>query len=402
MDLTTLQTWIDQNPTQAFGAAIVVGIAAFFITRYIIGRGLFRLASRTETLYDDILVDKLRPFRVAYIAPLMILYSFAYLLPEIENLIQKAALFFTLWVVVITLNSLLSGLNEIYENSPSFSGVSIQGYLDVVKLILIVVGIILTISLLTGESPLVLLSGLGALTAVLLLVFRDTILSLVASIQISAQDLVKEGDWIEVPSYGADGDVIDISLHTIKVQNFDNTTTVIPTHKMMDVAYKNWRGMQESGGRRIKRAILINVHSIRFIDAAALERWKQIDLLRPYLEQKEKEITSNQENEVDPSKAAVNGRQLTNVGTFRAYIEAYLRSRPELHQDGMTMLVRQLPPGSQGLPIEIYTFTKTTAWAEYEAIQADIFDHLLATARQFDLVIFQNATIIDNQARQLE
>jgi miniconductance mechanosensitive channel len=395
MSIEIIQLWIEENPTVAFGAVLLLSILVFIVVRIILGRGLYYLASRTETKYDDIFVKDLHPFRVAWVAPLVVVYSFAYLLPEYETIIKQGTLFLILWVLVFTIHSLLNAGNKIYESSPSFTGVSIMGYLDIIKLLIIVVGIILSISLFTGESPIVLLSGLGAITAVLLLVFRDTILSLVASIQISANDLLKEGDWIEVPSYSADGDLIDMSLHSVKIRNFDKTITVIPTYKFTEVAFKNWRGMQESGGRRIKRAINIDLHSIKFCTDEMLERWKKIELIRPYLEQKKAEIAAyNKEKGID-STTTINGRQLTNIGTFRAYIEVYLKSKNDIHQKKMTFLVRQLAPNPKGLPIEVYTFTKTTDWAVYEKIQADIFDHLLAAAREFDLLVFQEATQID-------
>jgi miniconductance mechanosensitive channel len=395
MSIEIIEFWIEANPTLAYGAAIILSILVFFIVRIILGRGLYYLAGRTETKYDDIFVKDLHPFRVAYVAPLIVLYSFAYLLPEYEIIIKQGTLFLILWVIVFTVNSILNAGNKIYESSPSFTGVAILGYLDIVKLLILVIGVILTITLFTGESPIVLLSGLGAITAVLLLVFRDTILSLVASIQISANDLLKQGDWISVPSYGADGDVIDMSLHSVKVQNWDKTITVIPTYKFTEVAFKNWRGMQESGGRRIKRAIHIDLHSIKFSTDEMIERWKKIELIRPYLEEKEAEIAAyNKEKGID-SSITVNGRQLTNIGTFRAYVEAYLKANKDIHQKGMTFLVRQLAPNPKGLPIEVYSFTKTTDWAVYESIQADIFDHLLAAAREFDLLVFQEATQID-------
>lgn len=395
MSINLIQLWAEENPSLAFGAAVLLSIAVFFIVRLILGRGLTYLASRTETKFDDIFVKALHPFRVAWAAPLIVLYSFAYLLPAYEDIIKQVTVFLILWVMVFTVHSLLNAGNKIYESSPSFTGVSIMGYLDIVKLLVILIGIILSISLFTGESPIVLLSGLGAVTAVLLLVFRDTILSLVASIQISANDLLKEGDWIEVPSYNADGDVIDMSLHSVKIQNWDKTITVIPTYKFTEVAFKNWRGMEESGGRRIKRAINLDLHSIKFCTDEMLERWKRIELIRPYLEEKEAEIAAyNKERGID-STVTVNGRQLTNVGTFRAYIEVYLKTKNEIYQKGMTFLVRQLAPNPKGLPIEIYSFTKTTDWLAYEKIQADIFDHLLAAAREFDLLVFQEATQID-------
>jgi miniconductance mechanosensitive channel len=372
MSITELQLWIEQNPLLAFGGVIVLSLVGFFIARSIIARGLIYLAGRTETKYDDIIVNNLRPFRVAWLAPLLVLYFFAYLLPDFQPIIEKATLFLVLWVVAFTLSSLLNALNEIHESSPNFTGVSIQGYLDIIRILVILVGIILSVSLFTGESPVVLLSGLGALTAVLLLVFRDTILSLVASIQIAAHDLIKEGDWLEVPSYGADGDVINMSLHTIKIQNFDKTITIIPTHKIMEVAYKNWRGMQESGGRRIKRSIYIDLTTIKFCDQEMIERYRGIDLVRDYLDSKLVEIEQYNRGRDVNAENPLNGRQLTNVGVFHAYVEAYLHSCEEIHE-GMTFVVRQLAPGPTGLPLEIYVFTKTVVWPEYEGIQADIF-----------------------------
>jgi len=393
--ISDLQIWIEENPVLGFSAVILISVFLFFLARAFIARGLTRLARRTETKADDIIVNQLRPFRVALLAPLLVIYSFAYLLPNFELFIERSALFCILWVVASTLNSLLEAANTIYEQSPSFTGVSIQGYLDIVKLLVILVALILSISIFIGESPLVLLSGLGALTAVLLLIFRDTILSLVASIQISTQNLIKEGDWIEVPSYGADGDVIDMSLHTIKVQNFDKTITVIPTYKMIEVGYKNWRGMQESGGRRIKRSIHIDLASIKFCDQEMIDRFKQFDLIRDYLDGKEKEIEQHNKERGLTSGDMVSGRQLTNVGTFRAYIEAYLRQLEGIHQEKMTFLVRQLAPSLTGLPLQIYVFTKTVAWTEYEHIQSDIFDHMLAAASYFDLSVFQQPTGMD-------
>jgi len=398
MDTSLLQIWIKNNPETAFAGIVVLSVAVFLVTRAVIGRGLVYLAKRTKTQYDDIIVEKLRPFRVAWLAPLVLLYLFAYLVPGIQTAVEDITLFLILWVLIATVNSLFNGVNQIYESSPAYSGVSIQGYLDVLKIILLAVGVILSVSLFTGESPLVLLSGLGALTAVLLLVFRDTILSLVASVQIAANDLVKEGDWLEVPSYTADGDVINITLHNIKVQNWDKTISVIPTYKMMDVAFKNWRGMQESGGRRIKRSIYLNLSSVKFCDAESIARYKQLDLLKDFfMDQNGKPGGSKSSTGLQPAEA-INSRQLTNLGVFRAYIDAFLRQDDRLHKDNMTLLVRQLEPGSQGIPLEIYVFTKTTNWEIYENIQAEIIEHLIAAAAYFDLGIFQLPTGMDVSA----
>jgi miniconductance mechanosensitive channel len=392
MTPTDILQWIEENPLPGFFSILLLSVVLFFIARSVIARSLIYLTDRTENKYDDIIVKNLHPFRVAWVVPLLVLYSFTYLLSEYQVILEKTFLFLILWVVTITVNSIITAANEIYESSPSYSGVSIQGYLDIAKILVILVGIILSITLVTGESPAVLLTGLGALTAILLLVFRDTILSLVASIQISTHDLVKEGDWLEVPSYGVDGDVINMSLHTIKVQNWDKTISIIPTYKMVDVAYKNWRGMQESGGRRIKRSISIDMTSIKICDSEMIARFKKLDLLKDYLDAKLTEIAAyNKERGVDTS-IPLAGRQLTNVGTFRAYIVAYLRNHEAIHKEGMTFLVRQLAPGPTGLPLEVYVFTKTTEWIKYEGVQADIFDHLLAAASYFDLRVFQEPT----------
>ncbi len=384
--------WIDQNPLLALGVIAAISVLLFLIVRVLLGQGLSALARRTETQLDDVLVGKLKPFRVAWLAPLIIIYLLADFIPVSQIWVEKGALFLILWVTVLTLNGLLDALNVVYESSSSYKGVSIQGYLDIVKLLILLAAIILSVSLFSGQSPLALLTGLGALTAILLLVFRDTILSFVASLQISTNDLVKEGDWIEVPSYEADGDVINMTLHTIKVQNWDKTISVIPTHKIMEVAYKNWRGMQESGGRRIKRAIHIDLGSIRFCDEEMLLRFRKVDILRDYLDQRLDEIEQERIQMGIEIDSPLDSRQLTNLGTYRAYIEAYLRNQPKIHQEGMTFLVRQLAPGPTGVPLEIYVFTRTTEWIAYERIQADIFDHLLAAASVFDLRVFQEPT----------
>jgi miniconductance mechanosensitive channel len=389
---TDVQEWILQNPLLAFGVATILSLVIFFIARGIIARALFYFAKRTETKYDDIIVKNLHPFRAAWLAPLITIYALAYLAPEYQIVIERSTLFLILWVSLITVNSLITAVNEIYESRPGFTGVSIQGYLDIVKILVILVGMILSISFITDESPMALLTGLGALTAVLLLIFRDTILSLVASIQITTLDLVKEGDWIEVPSYGADGDVLNMTLHTIKIQNWDMTISVIPTHKMTEVAYKNWRGMSESGGRRIKRSIFIDLASIKFCDQEMIDRFRKVDIIRDYLDAKLVEIEAEIKSRGIELDSPLDGRQLTNIGTFRAYIAAYLAQKSDIHEESMTFLVRQLAPGPKGLPLEIYVFTKTVDWIKYEGIQSDIFDHLLAAVPQFYLRVFQEPT----------
>jgi miniconductance mechanosensitive channel len=402
MTIEDIRAWIELNPTLApwvlGSATVVVSMVMFLIARRLVARGLTYLAQRTESKYDDIVVEKLRPYRFAWIAPLLAIYYVADLMPEEAGIIRQVVLFLILWLVVTTVNSLLNAVNAIYEASDYYRGRPIQGYLDLGKIALVVVAIILTTSLFTGQSPVVLLSGLGAAMALLLLIFRDTLLSFVASVQIQSNDLVKEGDWIEVPSYGADGDVINISLHAVRVQNWDKTITAIPTYRLLDTPYKNWRGMQESGGRRIKRAVHIDLNSIRFCDQEMIERFRQIELVRDYVEVKLADAAQWNEAHRVGADNPFNWRQLTNMGVFRAYVINYLRGRPDVHQEGMTLLVRQLAPSPTGLPLEIYAFTKTVEWPEYEAIQADIFDHLVAAMGQFDLRVFQEPTGMDFQA----
>ena len=394
MSIEIIQAWIYENPNLALVGAVVLSYFLYLITRFIFSRVIQAFTARTENIYDDMIVEHMRPYRIAWLVPLLFLFVFSgYTLGQ-ESAFGNVVLFLIIWVVVYSLALLLTGLNEVYETRPNYSGVSIQGYLDIVKILFAIVALILSISLFTGESPVGLLSGLGALTAVLLLVFRDTILSLVASVQIASNDLIKEGDWIEVPDYGADGDVLDMTLHAIKVQNFDKTITVIPTYKMVEVAYKNWRGMSESGGRRIKRSIFLDIGSVKFYDQAMLSNLQKIDLIKEYLSAKLEEIDQYNIGKAQ-SDSPLDGPQITNSEIFRAYIAAYLRGRDDIHQEKLTFLIRSLAPERHGLPIELYIFTKTTDWVAYENIQAEIFDHLLAIAPVFELRVFQDPTGLD-------
>ncbi|MFC1857430.1 mechanosensitive ion channel family protein [Thermodesulfobacteriota bacterium] len=370
---------------------IFLSFISYVVTKHYIIKALSRLAEKTKTKLDDILLRDVLLRRLAYIAPLTVIYLFASSFPFAEELIRKVSVALIAWFILLTIGTLLTALHDIYITLDVSQGKPIKGYIQIAKLIIYIFGTIIIVSSLLGRSPLVVLSGFGAMTAVLLLIFRDTILSLVASLQITSNDLVRVGDWIEVPAYGADGDVVDIALHTVKIQNWDKTFTVIPTHKLIDVTFKNWRGMALSGGRRIKRAVNIDLSSIKFCDEAMAERFKKYHLISEYVQRKQNELEQyNEENHID-TDVIVNGRRMTNVGTFRAYMEAYLRNHKKIHQ-GMTFLVRQLAPGPHGLPIEIYVFSSDTAWANYEGIQADIFDHILAVVPEFDLRIFQNPT----------
>ncbi|AMK20154.1 MULTISPECIES: mechanosensitive ion channel family protein [Sphingobium] len=293
---------------------------------------------------------------------------------------------FIILTIAIAISGFLALLNDLYQRRPNAANRPIKGYVQLGKLLVYGAAAILIIAALMDQSPLLLLSGLGAMAAVLMLVFKDTILSLVASVQIGSNDMVRVGDWIEMPQFNADGDVIDIALHTVKIQNFDKTITTIPTHRLISDSFRNWRGMAESGGRRIMRSLMIDQSSVRFLDDGDVERMAQFSVLRPYLETKRREIERwNAEHGAD---GTVNGRRMTNIGTFRAYVLAYLQSRRDIAQD-KTLLVRQLAPSENGLPIEIYAFANSTAWAQYEGIQGDIFDHLIAILPDFNLRLFQ-------------
>jgi miniconductance mechanosensitive channel len=395
MLISDFQAWLAQNPTNSVFVFFLLALAAFVFARFVIARGLTYVAARTASKWDDTLIKHLRPYRVAWLAPLAVIYLLNYLIPDQSTLIRRAALFFILWLSVLTVNSLMNAVNEIYENSKNFHGISIQGYFDIAKIALVVVAVILSVSLFSGESPIVLLTGLGAMTAVLLLIFQNTILSLVASIQIAAQDLIKEGDWIEVPSYDADGDVVNISLHTIKIRNFDMTYSIIPTYKIVDVAFRNWRGMKESGGRRIQRSLLIDMLSVKFCDDEMLRRLKKIDLIHDYLETRIQAIQDYHQGEAEKADSPLDGPQITNTEIFRAYIIDYLKCREDIYHEKLPFLVRTLAPTPAGLPVELYIFTRTTLWEEYEGIQSEIIDHLLAAAGHFDLRVFQEPTGMD-------
>ncbi len=296
-------------------------------------------------------------------------------------------------IVVLSLSALFSSINDIHRLIRKNKGTSLRGYTDAGKILSYAFGTIILVSIFTGKSPWGILSILGGLTAVTLLVFKDSILGFVASVLLTSTDMVRLGDWIEMPQYGADGDVIDISIHCVRIQNFDKTITTIPPYALVTNSFKNWRGMSDSGGRRIKRAMVIDLHSIRFCDDEMLDKFKKISLISSYVQEKQQEI-EEYNRQHDDEMLLVNGRRQTNVGIFRAYVIAYLKSNPKIH-DQMTFLVRQLTPTERGLPLEIYVFSRDKAWARYEELQADIFDHLLAAIPEFGLRIFQNPSGFD-------
>ncbi len=291
--------------------------------------------------------------------------------------------------ILLAISALLTVSHEIYARTPRAQVKSIKGYLEVVRIGFWFIGLIILLSIMIKKSPLIMISGLGALSAVLLLVFKDTLLSLVASAQMSTNDMLRIGDWIQMPQAGADGFVIDIALHTVKVQNWDKTVTTIPTYKLFSESYKNMRQMFESGGRRIKRSLTIDATTVRFLTDQEIEEFKRFELLRDYLEKKQKEIQEDNAKLIAQGKHPVNQRRLTNLGTFRMYATLYLERNEGVHKD-MTMMVRMMEPTAEGIPVEVYCFSNDTAWVNYERIQGDIFDHLIAILPEMSLRLFQS------------
>ncbi len=398
--ITQLKSWMDEFPyikdILMAGFILITAYLSYYITNRVVIRLFSAFARRSKTKIDDAIVESKVLQRLAYLVPVIVLQTLVFLVPYAEKIILATCNILVVFIFMLTLSAFLNAINRYYETLPVSKERPIKGFVQVGIIIVYITGGITILGLLTGQSPWVLLSGIGAMTAVLLLIFKDTILSFVAGIEITGYDLLHVGDWIEVPEYGADGDVIDIALHTVKVQNWDKTITVIPTHKLTSNPFKNWRGMQETGGRRIKRAVHIDQNSIKFCDEQMIERFKKIQILQEYIIRKEKELEEyNRKYGID-DRVPVNGRRMTNIGTFRAYTQEYLKRHPKLRTD-LTMMVRQLPPGPQGLPIEIYAFSKDIAWENYETIQADIFDHLLSIVPHFDLRLFQNPSGHDFQ-----
>jgi len=371
---------------------IVLAMVSFYIVKYGIVHALHLVIGKTKSELDDVLIKRRVFGRVALLAPALVIYK---LIPQalinshlMTDVIKVAALIYIVIVVAMIIDSLIDSLLEIYRNISVARHLPVQSFAQVIKLIIYFVAIILVVSLLVGQSPFKLFAGLGAMAAILMLVFKDPILGFAAGIQLSYNKMVALGDWVEIPQHSADGDIMEIGLTTVKVRNFDNTITTVPTQSLINESFKNWRGMQESAGRRIKRSFYIDVNSIQFCDEHMLKRYVKIQYIRDYLHGKQDEISSyNQQKNIDLDSLA-NGRRLTNIGTFRAYIEAYLRHHPQINQS-LTLLVRQLKPTQMGLPIEIYVFSREKNWIKYEAIQADIFDHLLAVLPEFDLRVFQ-------------
>jgi miniconductance mechanosensitive channel len=367
----------------------------FFASRLLLVVVRWR-GKRSVSAWYSALINNRVGEKLAQLLPVAIILVGADFLPGINEQVEHHVLNLTsayLFVVAtLTIVAMLNAVNDIYESKAEARQRPIKGFIQLVQLVVMILGGLLFIAAVLDRSPVLLLSGFGAMTAVLFLIFKDTVLSLVASVQLTAQDMVRVGDWIEMPQLGADGDVVDVALHTVKVQNWDKTITSIPTHRLISDSFKNWRGMSASGGRRIKRALYLDAASVHFLTADEVERCKRFLLLEEYLDGKEGELAEYNRELAGATTverdAAVNMRRLTNIGTFRAYAYRYLRQHPKIRQN-MTLMVRHLSPGPEGIPIEVYCFAATTAWKEYEDIQADIFDHLMAIVPEFGLRLFQ-------------
>lgn len=389
--------------------ALVAWISGKIATSLLTG-AVRRITARTRSTWDDRLSERRVFVRISRVVPALVVYygaGPALGLPD-ASLAPPEGVLALLWTalrrlaaayVVLTLarafKAFLDAVNDIYNEAyADAKSRPVKGYLQVASLLAYIAAAIVAVAILLDQSPMVFLTGLGALTAVLLLVFKDTILSLVASVQIMSNDMIRIGDWVSVPQANSDGDVIDIALHTVKVQNWDKTISTIPTHKFISESFKNWRGMSESGGRRIKRSLSIDMNSVRFLTDDEIEALSRREVLRDYMRAKQDAIARHNAEKADTTQPATPDtepelRRLTNLGTFRAYVHAYLELHAGTHK-GMTLLVRQLAPGPQGVPIEIYCFASDTAWASYESLQADVFDHLIAVLPEFGLRIFQS------------
>ncbi|MFU8806998.1 MAG: mechanosensitive ion channel family protein [Bradymonadaceae bacterium] len=390
--------WVEDYPIAITGAGILFLLVVIWISKAIAGRyilkAIVRFAEKSAITWDDTLVQEKVFHRLVPVVPVLALHWGILFIPglpaEVVHFVQIIAMCSIIVLMARSLSAFLTAVNIIYQRHPVAVGRPIKGYLQVLQVLTYLVAGILVISLLMDKSPLFFLSGLGAMTAVLLLIFRDTLLSLVAGIQLTSNDLIRVGDWIEMPNFSADGDVVDIALNVVTVQNWDRTLTVIPTHKFLEHSFRNWRGMFESGGRRIMRSIHLDLSTVRFLTPEEIEKFRRYVVLRDYIEAKVEEI-ENYNTELIPAEYAdvmANQRALTNVGTFRAYITNYLKAHPNINND-LILLIRQLEATPQGLPIQIYAFTNDTRWVYYEGIQGDLFDHLLAILPEFGLRVYQ-------------
>lgn len=371
---------------------LVMSSIIYWVSRRVVLGLFYRISRKTKTHFDDLLIKNKTAKRLAYLFPVLFLYQF---LPEIFSnnqtvfeLLKNILEAFSIVIIINLIRALLKTINDYIKTIPSFKDKPIDSYIQVIIIFLWFIGGILILSVLTGKDVGTFLTTLGALSAVLLFVFKDTILGFVASVQITVNDTVRIGDWITMPGNNADGDVISISLSAVQIQNFDKTITSIPTYKLLSDAFINWRGMSDSDGRRIKRSLLIKISSIRFLEAEELVEIEKIERIKPFIEKRKAEIESSNQREKNDKKLLINGRNFTNLGLFRNYTEAYLKEHPMVNPN-MTIMCRQLSPTAQGIPLEVYVFSVDKDWKNYEHIAADIFDHLLAATKYFNLECFE-------------
>ena len=368
------------------------------IVKNIVLRLLAKIIYHNRYQWDNILLERKVFSRMANLLPGIIVFLFAPAFEVFSSYIRRGCAIYISIVVLFIVSALLNAIDDIYRNYPISKVRPIKGLLQVVKLVLFIVVGIVVLGISLDQNPLLMLGGIGALAAVFSFVFKDSILGFIAGIQLTSNDMLRIGDWIEMPKYGADGDVIDITLNTVKVQNFDKTIVTLPAYSLVSDAFKNWRGMTEFGGRRIKRSVIIDVTSIRFCTPEMIDKFKKINYLKDYITMMEDELKSFNKKYGDMSDLEINKKRLTNIGTFRVYIENYLKNNSKLNK-GMTQLVRQLPQGENGLPLEIYAFTDEIKFEIFERIQSDIFDHIFAVAEEFELRIFQSPTGYDHRKK---
>jgi miniconductance mechanosensitive channel len=373
----------------------LMAFAIWFISRKIIVKYIYKIIRKTEVTWDDAVYENKVFVRFSHILPWVFVYFISPLLlnenPDLLAFVKSLSKLFIVLVFMRSSFALLLAMKQIASEKPEYRDKPIASYVQLGKILTIIIGSIIILSVLLAKNPIFILGSLGAISAVLILIFKDTILGFIASIQLSVNNMVAIGDWVTVPNYGADGDVIEINLTTIKIRNFDMTISTVPTYSFISDSFKNWRGMLESDGRRIKRSVSIKPSSVRFCTPEMINRFKKIQLIKPYLENKQIELTQyNQENKIDPS-SIVNGKNLTNIGVFRIYVENYIKTNPNINTE-MVYMVRQLEPTERGLPIEVYAFVKEKELTAYEKIQSDIFDHILAVFPEFDLELLENPT----------
>lgn len=380
-------------------ALAVTAIIFWWIAQIVVNRFIKPLVHKTAAQWDDTLLEQGVFRKLGHIIPILIISSLLPVVftdyPNWSSPISTLTTALIAFIIIRVVIAFITAANVFLSRSPRYQDKPVASFTQLAKILVWCFGLIIVLAIVIQRNPIAILGAMGAVSAVLLLIFKDTILGFIASIQLAINDMVRLGDWVSVPKYGADGDVIEINLTTIKVSNWDKTTSTVPTYSFVSDSFKNWRGMQESGGRRIKRSVNFKISSIRFCDDEMLARYSRIALVRPHIEKLQKEIQEfNLTKNIDTSASIVNGRRMTNIGVFRAYILNYIVHNPRINTD-MTCIVRQLEPTELGVPLEIYCFSRIKAWVEYESIQSDIFDHVLATVPHFDLEVFENPASSD-------